>query len=62
MAVPDVVEHGLVDSLGRPGGNITGISVPMDDLLRTRKTINVRSSAGGRDGWCSSSPRETDGA
>jgi hypothetical protein len=30
--------------------------------LRTRKTINVRSSAGGRDGWCSSSPRETDGA
>jgi putative ABC transport system substrate-binding protein len=33
MAVPDVVEHGLVDSLGRPGGNITGISVPMDDLL-----------------------------
>jgi ABC-type uncharacterized transport system substrate-binding protein len=28
MAVPDVVEHGLVDSLARPGGNITGTSIP----------------------------------
>jgi len=33
MAVPDVVEHGLVDSLGRPGGNITGTSIPMYDLI-----------------------------
>jgi putative ABC transport system substrate-binding protein len=33
MAVPDVVEHGLVDSLGRPGRNITGISVPTIDLI-----------------------------
>jgi putative ABC transport system substrate-binding protein len=46
MAVPDVVEHGLVDSLGRPGGNITGTSVPMHDLivkqLQVLKEINTR--------------------
>ena len=30
--------------------------------IRARKTINERSIAGGPDGWCSSSHRETDGA
>jgi len=39
MAVPDVVEHGLVASLSRPGGNITGTSVPMYDL--TIKQVEV---------------------
>ena len=29
---------------------------------RDRKTINGRSIVGGPDGWCSSNPRETDGA
>jgi ABC transporter substrate binding protein len=33
MAVPDVVEHGLVESLARPGGNICGTSVPSYDLM-----------------------------
>ena len=46
MAVPDVVEHGLVDSLARPGGNITGISIPVYDLtikqLQVLKEINPR--------------------
>src|SRR5262245_10681115 len=46
MAVADVVEHGLVDNLGRPGGNITGMSVPMHDLivkqLQVLKEINPR--------------------
>jgi putative ABC transport system substrate-binding protein len=46
MAVADVVEHGLVDSLGHPGGNITGTSVPLHDLivkqLQVLKEINTR--------------------
>lgn len=46
MAVPDVVEHGLVDSLARPGGNITGTSIPSYDLtikqLQLLKEINPR--------------------
>ena len=33
MAVPDAVENGLVDSLGRPGRNVTGISVPSAALV-----------------------------
>ena len=39
MAVPDAVENGLVDSLGHPGGNISGISVPLFDL--TMKQLQV---------------------
>ena len=46
MAVPDVVEHGLVDSLARPGGNISGTSIPVYDLtikqLQVLKEINPR--------------------
>jgi len=46
LAVPDVVEQGLVDSLGRPGSNITGTSVPTLDLiikqLQVLKEINTR--------------------
>jgi putative ABC transport system substrate-binding protein len=46
MAVPDVVEHGLVDSLARPGGNITGTSIPVYDLtikqLQVLKEISPR--------------------
>ena len=46
MAVPDVVEHGLVNSLARPGGNITGTSIPSYDLtikqLQVLKEINPR--------------------
>jgi putative ABC transport system substrate-binding protein len=39
MAVSDATEHGLVDSLKQPGGNITGTSVPMFDL--TIKQLQV---------------------
>ena len=46
MAVPDAVEHGLVASLARPGGNITGTSVPIYDLtikqVEVLKEINPR--------------------
>ena len=46
MAVPDVLEHELVTSLRRPGGNITGTSVPTYDLtvkqLEVLKEINPR--------------------
>jgi putative ABC transport system substrate-binding protein len=46
MAVPDVVEHGLADSLARPGGNVTGTSIPLYDLtvkqLQVLKEINPR--------------------
>ena len=46
MAVPDAVEHGLVASLARPGGNITGTSVPISDLtikqVEVLKEINPR--------------------
>ena len=46
MAVPDVLEHGLVTSLRRPGGNITGTSVPIYDLtikqVEVLKEINPR--------------------
>src|SRR5262245_15691461 len=46
MAVPDVLEHGLVTSLNRPGGNITGTSVPTYDLtvkqVEVLKEINPR--------------------
>jgi putative ABC transport system substrate-binding protein len=46
MAALDVVEHGLVASLARPGANITGMSVPMYDLivkqLQVLKEINPR--------------------
>jgi putative tryptophan/tyrosine transport system substrate-binding protein len=45
LAVPDVVEQGLVNSLGRPGSNITGTSVPTLDLilkqLQVLKEINT---------------------
>ncbi len=39
MAASDAVEHGLVDSLRRPGGNITGTTVPLFDL--TMKQIQI---------------------
>src|SRR5262245_40112068 len=46
MAVPDAVEHGLVNSLARPGGNVTGTSIPTYDLtikqLQVLKEINPR--------------------
>ena len=46
MAVLDVVEHGLVDSLARPGGNISGTSIPLYDLtvkqLQVLKEISPR--------------------
>lgn len=46
MAVPDVVEHGLADSLARPGANVTGTSIPLYDLtvkqLQVLKEINPR--------------------
>jgi ABC-type uncharacterized transport system substrate-binding protein len=46
MAVPDAVEHGLVASLARPGGNITGTSIPIYDLtikqVEVLKEINPR--------------------
>lgn len=46
MAVPDVVEHGLADSLSRPGGNLSGTSIPLYDLtvkqLQVLKEINPR--------------------
>jgi putative ABC transport system substrate-binding protein len=46
MAIPDVVEQGLVASLSHPGGNITGTSVPMYDLtikqVEVLKEINPR--------------------
>ena len=46
MAVPDVVEHGLVNSLAHPGGNISGTSIPTYDLtikqLQVLKEINPR--------------------
>lgn len=46
MAVPDVVEHGLVASLRQPGGNITGTSIPIYDLtikqLEVLKEIHPR--------------------
>jgi putative ABC transport system substrate-binding protein len=46
MAVPDVVEHGLVSSLRRPGSNVSGTSVPMYDLtikqLQLLKEISPR--------------------
>jgi putative ABC transport system substrate-binding protein len=46
MAVPDAVDNGLVDSLARPGRNITGMSVPTIDLiikqLQVLREINTR--------------------
>jgi putative ABC transport system substrate-binding protein len=46
MAVPDVVEHGLVVSLSRPGGNITGISVTGGfGTLNARSTVISGSEA-----------------
>jgi ABC-type uncharacterized transport system substrate-binding protein len=46
MAIPDVVEQGLVASLSHPGGNITGTSVPVYDLtikqVEVLKEINPR--------------------
>jgi putative ABC transport system substrate-binding protein len=46
MAVPDAVEHALVESLGRPGGNISGTSIPLYALtlkqIEVLKEINQR--------------------
>jgi len=46
MAVSDAVEHGLVDSMRHPGGNITGTSVPLLDVtikqLQVLKEMNPR--------------------
>src|SRR5262249_32338883 len=46
MAVPDAVEHGLVNSLARPGGNVSGTSIPLHNLtikqLQVLKEINPR--------------------
>jgi putative tryptophan/tyrosine transport system substrate-binding protein len=46
MAVSDAVEHGLVDSMRHPGGNVTGISVPLLDVtikqLQVLKEMNPR--------------------
>ena len=39
MAVPDAVQNGLVGSLGRPGGNVSGTSVPTRDL--TVKQVQI---------------------
>jgi ABC-type uncharacterized transport system substrate-binding protein len=39
MGVPDAVEHGLVESLRRPGGNISGTTFPLYDL--TAKQLQV---------------------
>ena len=33
FAVPDAVEHGLIRSLARPGGNMTGITIPFAELV-----------------------------
>ncbi len=33
VGVPDAVEQGLVESLARPGGNLTGISLPVAALV-----------------------------
>jgi putative tryptophan/tyrosine transport system substrate-binding protein len=44
--VADAVDEGLVTSLGRPGGNVTGLSVPLGQLaaknLELLKEINPR--------------------
>jgi putative ABC transport system substrate-binding protein len=44
--VADAVEDGLVASLGRPGGNVTGLSVPLEQLAAKQveilKEINPR--------------------
>lgn len=52
MAVPDVVEQGLVDSLRRPGGNVTGLSVPLYDLTTKQlgRGLTVPSSFVSDDG------------
>ena len=36
VAVPAPVEHGLVSSLSRPGGNLTGLSTQSDELIGKR--------------------------
>ena len=49
---------------GEEQGTVMQVAL-VDDLkheVRSRKTISGRSTAGGRDGWCSSSRREPDGA
>jgi putative tryptophan/tyrosine transport system substrate-binding protein len=38
--MPDPVEHGLVASLARPGGNVTGLSLWASDLAaRTSREV-----------------------
>jgi putative tryptophan/tyrosine transport system substrate-binding protein len=32
LGVPDAVRHGLVQSLARPGGNVTGLTIPFAGL------------------------------
>ena len=39
MAVPDPQGSGLVASLGRPGGNVTGVSIVSTDLARKRMQL-----------------------
>jgi len=44
VIVPDPVGAGLVDSLARPGGNLTGLSLMAPDLGGTLAPRNVRSA------------------
>jgi hypothetical protein len=38
-----VVEHGLVNSLARPGGNVSGTSIPLHDLtMKQLQVLKVR--------------------
>jgi ABC-type uncharacterized transport system substrate-binding protein len=52
VSVPDPVAAGLVSSLARPGGNVTGLSRQTRDLIGKTMQLLKEAAAGRRTGGC----------
>ena len=61
-AVGDPVTSGLVTSLARPGGNVTGLSILDPDLVGKCSGAAQAGRSGGQSGRCPLAPRRSPNA